>query len=152
MTGRRRHFDQFSFNEFVDKAVIRHCQQLISGHECYFSAHSSIPKHQSPQARVRPPQSRQTEVCRTSQILFNLPHNFSNLEWSALNLRESNGINQILRTHHGAELAQIHLRNNYGFKSGEHFTEILRKGIQMTKMRRRNALAFALKSFDRRAY
>src|SRR5882724_9224271 len=78
------------------------------------------------------------------QILFNLADDLANLERAALNFRKRNRINQILRPNHGAELAQVHLRDNHSFKPGQHFTEIFWEGIQVLQVRRRNALALAL--------
>src|SRR5438552_1950512 len=122
------YLDQFSFHEFIAKAVIRHCQQLVgSDGSCKDRAHSVLTLRFRKKLRAGRPRSQ-------LQIFLNLSYNLPNLEWAALNFRERNRVNQIPRADHRAELAEIHLRHDHSFESGKHFTEILRERIQMAQM------------------
>src|SRR5947207_15141206 len=107
------------------KAILRHHQQLVSRHQLCFG-----------------------RTAHRSQILLDLAHDLSNLERATLDLRESDGVNQIACANHRAELSEIHLRHNHGLETCEHFTKILRERVEILEMRARNGLAFALQSLD----
>src|SRR5258706_15048217 len=86
-----------------------------------------------------------------SQILLDILTDLANLERRAFHFREGHGVDQVPGPNHRAQLAEIHLRNDHGFKTSQDFTKVFREGIQVPQMCAGNWLTFALHSLDRRS-
>ena len=71
----------------------------------------------------------------TLQVLFDLPDDLADLERAAFYFREGDRVDQVLRSDHRAELAQVHLGDDDGFEARQNVAEIAREGIQVAQVR-----------------
>src|SRR4029079_14244034 len=71
----------------------------------------------------------------TLQILFDLSHDLADLERAAFNFRERHCVDQVFRSDHCAELAQVHLGDDYRFEGRQYLAEIAREWIEVPQVR-----------------
>src|SRR5262249_23273867 len=100
------------------------------------------------QYQIANPNLRQRMAC-SLKILFDLPNQFSHLEWFALDLREADRIDQKLRADEHGELSEIQFGNDHRFKTLQDIAQVRWKRIEMTQMRARHRISLLLQLLDR---
>src|SRR5436309_12650787 len=86
------------------------------------------------------------------QILLDLLDDLANLEGAALDLREGDGVNEVLRADHRRELAEVHLRHDDVLEASQDFAEVRRERVEVSQVCAGDRLSFGPQLLDRGSY